>query len=94
MNDWPYGLAAAVGGAGALIDRRLLRWPLLGGLFVVVALGGLLTMQASPFTFGGGRSYYMEGVIASAAGAIAFAVYLVIRVAAFAYTRLSGGKTS
>jgi hypothetical protein len=69
----------AIGAVVAVIDRRLIGWPVCGALLVAGIVGGLIITQMSPFSFGGG-DHYMEGVIISAGSALAVVGYGVATV--------------
>jgi len=79
----------AVGVGLAILDRRWIRWPLFGALLLVGVVGGLIITKVSPFTFAGG-DHYMEGVIVSAASALAMIGYVFAAVWQFARRRLGG----
>ena len=65
----------AVGVGLAILDRRWIRWPLFAALLLAGIVGGIIITKISPFTFVGG-DHYMEGVIVSAASALAMIGYV------------------
>ena len=77
----------AVGTGLAIIDRRWIKWPLFAVLLVAGIVGGIITTKVSPFTFAGG-DHYVEGVIVSAASALAMIGYIFAAVWQFALRRL------
>jgi hypothetical protein len=81
----------AIGALLAVIDRRWPRWRPFGMLLIAAAVGGLVITRASPFTFGGG-DHFMEGVILSAASALALAGYSLAIVWQLARRHLGGRR--
>ena len=79
----------AVGAGLAILDRRWIRRPLFAVLLLAGIVGGLIITKVSPFTFAGG-DHYMEGVIVSAASALAMIGYVFAAVWQFARRRLGG----
>jgi hypothetical protein len=73
----------------AVADWRWIKRPVFGALLVVGIVGGIIVTNASPFSFGTG-SYYMDGVIISAASALALAGYGLVSVGLFACRRIGG----
>jgi hypothetical protein len=89
-----WGAVVAVGALLALLERRWTKWPWLGLLPLAAIGGGLLVMQLSPFSFGGG-SHYMEGVLISGAGGLALIGYVPTYVLAMGWQlvrRRRGGR--
>jgi hypothetical protein len=70
-----WAAVVVIGGLLALLERRWTRWPWLALLFLAGIGAGLLVMQLSPFSFGGG-SHYMEGVLLSGAAGLALIGYV------------------
>lgn len=79
----------AVGVGLAILDRRWIRWPLFAALLLVGVVGGFIITKVSPFTFAVG-DHYREGVIVSAASALAMIGYVFAAVWQFARRRLGG----
>ena len=79
----------AVGVGLAILDRRWIRRPLFAVLLLAGIVGGLIITKVSPFTFVGG-DHYMEGVIVSAASALAMIGYVFAAAWQFARRRLGG----
>jgi hypothetical protein len=79
----------AIGALLAVLDRRLIGWPVCGALLVAGIVGGLITTRISPFTFGGG-DHYMQGVIISAGSALAAVGYVFATIGQFVRRRLGG----
>ncbi|MEQ1577704.1 MAG: hypothetical protein ABL894_08625 [Hyphomicrobium sp.] len=77
---WPYAVAFFTGAACAIVDRRVFGRYVLGLILVLIAAGGAIGMNASPFTFHGG-DYYMESLIAMIAAFVALAGYVLSVVA-------------
>lgn len=81
---------AAVVAAGALfavVDWRWIKRPVFGALLVAGIGGGVIVVNASPFSFGTG-GYYMEGVLLSAVSALALAGYVFAIVVQFIWRRI------
>jgi hypothetical protein len=72
------------GALSAVVERRWIGRPWLGLLFLAGIGGGLVIMQVSPFSFGGG-SYYMEGVLISGAAGLALIGYVCAYVLAVSW---------
>jgi hypothetical protein len=79
LRFWPYGVAFVAGIAFAMIDRGILGRYILGGLLALVAIGGGIGMNLSPFTFHGG-DYYIESLIAMLLALAALAGYVLATV--------------
>lgn len=62
---WPYAVAGLIGVGLRAVDRSAFKRPVFAGVLVAVAIGGLIGMNASPFTFGGG-DHYFQSLIAMA----------------------------
>lgn len=82
-----WGAVIAIGALLAVLDWRWIRRPLLGLLLIAGVGGGLLTMRVSPFTFGGG-DHYMQGLLVSAASALALVGYGLAAAGQFAHRYL------
>jgi len=81
----------AIGALFAVLDRRWTRRPIFGVLLLAGVVGGLITTDVSPFSFGGG-SYYMQGVLISAGSALALVGYVFAMVFQFALRLLGGHR--
>ena len=57
---WPYLAAGLVG--VAIIDRKIIGRYLIGALLIIIAVGGAVGMNLSPFTFSG-DGYYMQSLL-------------------------------
>lgn len=95
-----YFMWAGIVVAGALlavVDRRQLKFPVLGVLLAAGIVAGFVIEQLSPFSFGAG-SYYMDGVLLSAGSALALIGYVFAVVWAvvwqFARRRSGAGRPS
>lgn len=72
-----WAIIIAIGGLLAFLDMRWKRRPLLGVLLIVGIVGGFVVTEVSPFDFVTG-GYYMEGVIAFGASALALIGYVCV----------------
>jgi hypothetical protein len=84
---WAVLVAAGIGLAA--LDRRWIGWPLFAALLLTGIVGGIVTTKISPFTFAGG-DHYMQGVIVSAASALAMIGYVFAAVWQYVRRRLGG----
>ena len=71
------------------LERRFTRRPFLGALLILGMVAGYLMTWFSPFNFATG-GLYMEGVILTAASALAFAGYLAATLWFVARGRTTG----
>lgn len=72
-----WAIIIVTGGLLALLDWRWRTRPLLGGLLVLGIVGGFVVTKVSPFDFVTG-GYYMQGVIAFGASALALIGYVCV----------------
>ena len=79
LRLWPYPVALLTGMAFAVADRRVFGHYVLGAILVLIAAGGAIGMNVSPFTFHGG-DYYMESLIALVAAGVALGGYVCAAV--------------
>lgn len=70
-----WAAAIVVGALFAVLDRRWIGRPVLGGLLIAGVIGGIIMTNLSPFSFGGG-GFYMEGVLIAAASTLALVGYV------------------
>jgi hypothetical protein len=84
-----WAAVVAIGALLSVVDRRWIRWPVLGMLLAAGVVGGLVVTRISPFTFSGG-DHFMEGVILSAGSALALAGYLLATLWQLARRHLGG----
>jgi hypothetical protein len=89
---WPYGVALAAGVLLAVIDRRVFGRYVFAALLILVAIGGAVVMNGSPFTFSG-DDHYFQGLIAQLFALAGLAGYALSIVATWTCGRICGGKT-
>jgi hypothetical protein len=86
-----WALIMALGAGIALVEERLWHRFWLWILLLCLAAGGVVTTRLSPFTFSG-NDYYMEGVIATAAGGLLLVGYVGAAGSILARRLMTRGK--
>jgi hypothetical protein len=90
---WPYGVALLVGALLAVVDRKAFGRYVLAWLLVLVAIGGAIGMNVSPFTFQG-DDHYFQSLIAMLFALAGLAGYALATFATWACGRRCGGMVS
>ena len=90
---WPYGVALAAGVLLAVIDRRVFGRYVFAALLILVAIGGAVVMNGSPFTFSG-EDHYFQGLIAQLFALAGLAGYALATITMRTCARVSGSKAS
>ncbi len=89
MNYLLWAIMIAIGLGLRALERRFTRRPFLGALLILGMVVGYFMTRFSPFNFATG-GLYMEGVILTAASALAFAGYLAATLLFAARGRTAG----
>ena len=93
LRYWPYAVCLVIGAGFAVIDRRVFGRHVLAIALVLIAVGGAITLNVSPFTFAGG-DYYFIGLIAMVAAGVALGGYISAAVWHVMRARTGGDKTT